>query len=192
MRIGDIYQIKVTLQDVEPAVWRRLQVPAEITLSRLHLVLQLAMGWQNYHLHEFRIGESVYGEPNVEFDDDRRIKDDRRARLSRAASSVGVQLTYLYDFGDDWTHEIVVERVGPREPRTRYPRVTGGARRMPARGCRRPLELRRIPCGNRRSEARATRGDARVDRLPVRRRVLRPGRDEPRIRRGALRTSAAA
>lgn len=131
MRIGDIYQIKVTLQDVEPAVWRRLQVPAEITLSRLHLVLQLAMGWQNYHLHEFRIGESVYGEPNVEFDDHRRIKDDRRARLSRAASSVGVQLTYLYDFGDDWTHEIVVEKVGPREPRTRYPRVTGGARACP-------------------------------------------------------------
>jgi hypothetical protein len=130
-RIGDIYQLKVTLKEVEPAVWRRLEVPAEIKLSRLHVALQLAMGWQNYHLHEFRIGEAVYGEPSPEFDDERRVMDDRRVALSRAVASVGTPLTYLYDFGDGWTHEIVVEDVHPAVPRIRYPRITDGARACP-------------------------------------------------------------
>ena len=130
-RSGNIYQLKVTLEEIEPPIWRRLEVPGDITLARLHSVIQLAMGWQDYHLHEFRIGDVTYGEPNPEFDDDREIKDDRRAWLRRAVSGVGEEFIYLYDFGDGWTHDIVVEDIRASEPRIRYPRVIAGARACP-------------------------------------------------------------
>ena len=91
-RSGNIYQLKVTLEEIEPPIWRRLEVPGDITLARLHSVIQLATGWQDCHLHEFRIGDVTYGEPDPEFDDDREVKDDRRARLSRAVPSVGEEL----------------------------------------------------------------------------------------------------
>ena len=131
IRIGDIYQLKVTLDEVEPPVWRQLEVPGDITIAKLHSVIQLAMGWLDYHLHEFRIGEVAYGEPDPEFDDDREVKDDRRARLSRAVHGAGVEFVYLYDFGDGWTHRVVVEHIRPPEPRIRYPRVLAGARACP-------------------------------------------------------------
>ena len=121
----------MTLEEIEPPIWRRLEVPGDITLARLHSVIQLAMGWQDYHLHEFRIGDVTYGEPNPEFDDDREIKDDRRAWLRRAVSGVGEEFIYLYDFGDGWTHDIVVEDIRASEPRIRYPRVIAGARACP-------------------------------------------------------------
>lgn len=60
----EIYQIKVTLLGTRPAIWRRLLVPAELTLGKLHDVLQVAMGWENCHLHEFRIGRQRFGVPD--------------------------------------------------------------------------------------------------------------------------------
>lgn len=130
-RISDIYQLKVTLEEIEPPVWRQLEVPGDITLATLHSVFQLAMGWLDYHLHEFRIGAVAYGEPDPEFDDDQAVKDDRRGRLSRAVDRVGVEFAYLYDFGDGWMHRIVVENIHPPEPRIRHPRVLAGARACP-------------------------------------------------------------
>jgi hypothetical protein len=89
MREGDIVQIKVTLQDLEPAIWRRLEVPAEIKLARLHVALPAAMGWQDYHLHAFRIGEIEYGVPNPDYEPmGVPLKDDRRATL-RSLVSMG-------------------------------------------------------------------------------------------------------
>lgn len=130
-RVGDIYQLKVTLEDIEPPIWRRLEVPGEITLAKLHSVIQLAMGWLDYHLHEFRIGDATYGEPDPEFDDGREVNNDRPARLSRAVPSVGEEFVYEYDFGDGWTHHIVVEDIRAPEPRIRCPRVLAGARACP-------------------------------------------------------------
>jgi hypothetical protein len=131
MREGDIAQIKVSLQDVEPTIWRRLEVPAEIKLSRLHVALQAAMGWQDYHLHAFRIGEIEYGVPNPDYEPmGVPLKDDRRATL-RSLVDVGESFVYEYDFGDGWEHEILVEAVLAPRPRTRYPRVVDGARACP-------------------------------------------------------------
>ena len=130
-REGDLVQIKVTLQDLEPAIWRRLEVPAEIKLSRLHVALQAAMGWQGYHLHAFRIGEIEYGVPDPDYEPmGVPPKDDRRATL-RSLVSVGESFVYEYDFGDGWEHEILVEAVLAPRPRTRYPRVVDGARACP-------------------------------------------------------------
>ncbi|NUK18206.1 plasmid pRiA4b ORF-3 family protein, partial [Streptomyces lunaelactis] len=53
MPADSVLQIKVTLADIRPPIWRRLQVPADLTLDRLHLVIQTAMGWENYHMHLF-------------------------------------------------------------------------------------------------------------------------------------------
>jgi hypothetical protein len=129
--IGNVYQLKVTLEEVGPPVWRLLDVPGDITLAKLHSFIQLAMGWLDYHLHEFRIGEVAYGEPDPEFDNDLEVKDDRRVRLDRAVDGVGVEFAYVYDFGDGWTHRVVVEHIHPHEPRIRYPRVLAGARACP-------------------------------------------------------------
>ena len=128
---GDVAQIKVSLQDVEPAIWRRLEVPAETKLARLHVALQAAMGWQDYHLHAFHIGEIEYGVPNPDYEPmGAPLKDDRRATL-RDLVGVGASFVYEYDFGDGWEHEILVEAVLAPRPRTRYPRVIDGARACP-------------------------------------------------------------
>lgn len=130
-RTGDIFRLKTTLQDIEPPIWRRIEVSGDTTMARLHEILQVTMGWQNYHLHEFRVGDVAFGEPDPDFDDRRVVKDDRRARLGGVVAGVGSEFTYEYDFGDGWVHDVVVEAVHPPEPRVRYPRVLGGARACP-------------------------------------------------------------
>jgi hypothetical protein len=125
-----ILRLKLTLDEIKPPIWRRLEVPADITLARLHAAIQLAMGWQNSHLHEFEIGGVRYGEPDPEWDSDREVKSDRRSRLEQVAS-VGARFRYVYDFGDNWVHRIVVEKAVEREPRVRYPRVVAGAGACP-------------------------------------------------------------
>src|SRR5215207_247380 len=117
-----IYQLRITVVGTAPPVWRRVLVPGGFTLDRLSRVIQLAFGWQGYHLHSFEVGGRQYGEPNplggLEFDQD--LDDELDARLD-AVVTEGDRFTYVYDFGDWWEHEIVVERVAPAEADRRYP-----------------------------------------------------------------------
>jgi hypothetical protein len=124
-----VYQLSVALDDIEPAVWRRLQVPADFTLEKLHYVLQDALGWQNSHLHEFRIGDARYGLILAD-EPDPTLRDDRRIHL-RDVAGKGSRFTYVYDFGDDWMHSIHVEEVLASNPTVKVPRCTGGARAAP-------------------------------------------------------------
>lgn len=121
---GQILQLKVSLRDVKIPIWRAVQVPGDGTLRQLHEILQLTMGWQNSHLHEFRVDGVSYGEPSVELGPE--YQDARRFRLSRVAPKPGAQFTYLYDFGDGWEHDVVVEKVLASEPRVRYPLCLAG------------------------------------------------------------------
>ncbi|MCW6008256.1 plasmid pRiA4b ORF-3 family protein [Micromonospora sp. CPCC 205371] len=123
-----IYQLKVTLADVRPAVWRRVLVPGGYTLDRLHRVIQYAMGWQDYHLHSFDVEGVQYGEPDP--DGELALRDELDVRLDAVASK-GTRLSYTYDFGDWWEHEVVVEDVFGAEPDERYPACVGGARACP-------------------------------------------------------------
>lgn len=133
--LPQIYQLKVTLYEVEPPVWRRLLVPGDLTFGQLHLVLQEAMGWQNCHLHEFEIGDRRIGEPSDEWSNDLQPDDERRIRLAKGLPEVGASFLYKYDFGDGWKHEILVEKLDAHDPRVAYPLCIAGARACPPEDC---------------------------------------------------------
>jgi hypothetical protein len=103
------YQIKVTLLESEPPIWRRLRVPAETTLKRLHQVLQTAMGWTDSHLHTFTAGGIVYAKPSPEWH--MKVRDAARVQLRDVAKVVGEAFVYEYDLGDSWCHQVLLEKV---------------------------------------------------------------------------------
>jgi hypothetical protein len=112
----NIYQIKVTLLGTKPPIWRRLLVPASMTLAKLHDVLQTAMGWAGGHMHEFRTADRHFGMPDPE---DRsmgmQVENERSIRLSSVLRRAGAKLIYTYDFGDNWEHAVVLEKLLPAQ-----------------------------------------------------------------------------
>ena len=103
-----IYQLKLEMLDVQPLIWRRLLVRGGITLAQLHEVIQVSMGWTNSHLHEFVVGAHIYSDPEFEIDE---ARSEYRYRLARLAPRIRNTITYLYDFGDGWEHQIRVEEI---------------------------------------------------------------------------------
>jgi hypothetical protein len=107
---GSLVRLKVVLDHVEPTVMRRIVVPFSIRLSRLHEVLQEAMGWTNGHLYEFQIGGAGFGIPDPGWSDG--PLDARRVSLLSAITDTGAKsFKYIYDFGDGWTHSVKIERI---------------------------------------------------------------------------------
>jgi hypothetical protein len=123
-----VLQLRVTLDDVTPPVWRQVLVPAGYTLDRVHRVIQFAMGWQDCHLHSFEIDGEQYGEPDP--DGDLPLLDEMDYRLD-AVVGPGTRMSYVYDFGDWWEHEVVVEEVLQADPQVRYPVCVAGERACP-------------------------------------------------------------
>ena len=133
----DIFQIKVTLRYTRPPIWRRLLVPSGFTLEDLHSVIQAAMGWDNSHLHEFRIGQKRFGksDPSDRLMGMDPIGNERTTYLYRVLRKVRAKALYTYDFGDGWEHEIVVEKVLPPESDVAYPSCVGGKLQGPPDDC---------------------------------------------------------
>jgi len=130
MSADTIARLKITLNDVEPAVLRRIEVPFDIRLDRLHLVIQAAMGWTNTHLYEIRARDVGWGIPDRDWGDG--PLDARKARLGDVLEDVGAKtLRYLYDFGDGWEHTIKIERLVDPQPGVLYPRLTEATGRCP-------------------------------------------------------------
>jgi hypothetical protein len=130
MTTAAIARLKVTLDDVEPKVVRRIEVPIDIKLDRLHLTLQAALGWTNSHLYEIRARDVRWGLPDPDWPDG--PLDARKARLVDALGDVGTKtLRYLYDFGDGWEHTIKIERLMDPEPDVAYPRLIEAVGRCP-------------------------------------------------------------
>ncbi|MFY1633056.1 plasmid pRiA4b ORF-3 family protein [Solwaraspora sp. WMMB335] len=123
-----IFHLLVTLSDVAPLVWRRVQVPGGYTLDRVHRVIQHAMGWMDCHLHSFEINGVQYGEPDP--DGELSLRDELDVRLDAVAVK-GARFRYTYDFGDWWEHEVLVEDVSLPEPDVRYPLCAAGASACP-------------------------------------------------------------
>jgi hypothetical protein len=118
-----VLQLRITLLDVaDPAVWRRVLVPAAYSLDRVHRVIQAAMGWQNYHMHVFRVGELSYGpDPEGMLGH----LEEAKVRLADVAA-VGKRIDYQYDFGDSWEHEVLVEARTEAEAEEIYPACIAG------------------------------------------------------------------
>jgi hypothetical protein len=123
-----IYRIKVGLRDAKPPIWRRLEVPADITLARLHRVIQAAFGWDDSHMHVFKTSYGNYGAADRELGH----RAEGPVTLEQVAPAAKERFRYLYDFGDNWLHDVEVEAVVDRDPAAAYPRCTGGRRAAPA------------------------------------------------------------
>jgi hypothetical protein len=127
-----LYQLKVTLRDIHAPIWRRIQVWKDTTLAQLHTILQIVMGWEDYHLHEFVIGRRLYSVPDP--DDimyERNVVDESHVLLGDVVPRVGTEFAYLYDFGDSWEHDLILEAILLPETTARYPTCIGGERRTP-------------------------------------------------------------
>jgi hypothetical protein len=125
------YQIKVTLRKSQPPIWRRIRLRSDVTLAKLHRILQCPMGWEDAHLHQFTIQGERYGVPGEEDVGSRKTRDERKYKLSDVMPGEGAQFTYLYDFGDNWEHILVVESTLPPQEGVRYPSCLAGGRACP-------------------------------------------------------------
>jgi hypothetical protein len=132
MAADTVARLKITLDDVEPAVVRRIDVPFDIRLDRLHLVLQAAIGWTNSHLYGIRARDIGWSTPYPDQDLAGDFLDARKAKLSDVLEDTGTKtFKYLYDFGDGWEHTIKVERLIDPEPGIGYPRLVEAKGRCP-------------------------------------------------------------
>jgi pRiA4b ORF-3-like protein len=166
-----LYQFKVTLRGVFPPIWRRIQVWEDYTLAQLHRVLQAVMGWEDYHLYEFRIAGRLYRDPHPE--NEREILDAERTRILAVLPGVGAEFEYVYDFGDYWQHELLLEAIVLSAPDATYPRCIGGERNGPpedvggAGGYEDYLEAMADPNHERHEELMAWRGPFDPDAFSV-------------------------
>jgi hypothetical protein len=129
MARSQIYQLKIVLKGIKPPVWRRVLVSGDSTISFLHEIVQSAMGWCNCHLHQFLIRGKEYGvsyEGGVHFAD-----DPDKIKLSDFQLRPPERLEYVYDFGDNWEHNISVEKILPADPAQTYPVCIAGRGECP-------------------------------------------------------------
>lgn len=133
---ANVYQLKITLNDIRPPIWRRVQTK-DCTLADLHDIIQLVLGWEDYHLHEFEIGEERYGLPEQWESgwDDGEVSNSRKVKLSQLVEEGVKKFRYQYDMGDSWEHTITVEKPQPSEPGVKYPRCIAGERAGPPEDC---------------------------------------------------------
>lgn len=146
--VAQVLQFKITLQDVTPEIWRRIQVPSNYTFWDLHVAIQDAMGWEDTHLHEFRIADPEGGEERRIGMPDDELLNDEDEDLTEPGWDVDIaaffpsprsSATYIYDFGDNWEHAVVLESMQPAEAGIDYPRCTGGERACPSEDCGGPI-----------------------------------------------------
>lgn len=129
-----VYQIKITLKDIKPVIWRKILVKANINLFTLHVILQEVMGWTGGHLHQFFIDGEYYGQPDQDdFEDE--IINEKEFKLKDVVNKEKQKFKYEYDFGDDWRHELIVEKILPSEKGKYYPICLDGARACPPEDC---------------------------------------------------------
>lgn len=108
------FQFKIQLKDISsPPVWRKIQVPAQFTFYRFHNVIQVAFGWKNYHLFQFSSNgwrsKEFIGVPDGSYDNN--MVDSKKIKLNQVFDTPGQKFTYLYDFGDNWLHQITLENI---------------------------------------------------------------------------------
>jgi hypothetical protein len=135
---GVAYQFKITLQESRPPIWRRIQV-RECTLDKLHEYIQTAMGWANSHLHQFRVGDQLYADPDLMRENfaEMEYKDSTTTTVCDLLRRTGkpFRFRYEYDFGDSWYHEVLFEGVLQADRKVKYPLCLEGERACPPEDC---------------------------------------------------------
>lgn len=129
-----VHVVKVNLYGAKPPVWRRLEIPSVMALDLVHEVMQAAFGWDGYHLHAFETVCGEFGDPSEDDWEDASPErgDESTVALAQVAAEEKAKLVYTYDFGDDWRHDLVVEKILPASPGIAYPRCTAGRGEAPA------------------------------------------------------------
>ncbi|MBN2107187.1 MAG: plasmid pRiA4b ORF-3 family protein [Deltaproteobacteria bacterium] len=140
--LRNIYQIKVTLKDTTPPIWRRLRVQSDIKLKKLHVALQIALGWTDSHMHQFISGSEYYGTPDPDFDFD--CKPESKAKLDDLLKKEKASIIYEYDFGDGWEHKIVLEKILPFTKDFKAPVCLKGVGACPPEDCGGPYGYRNL------------------------------------------------
>jgi hypothetical protein len=128
--------LHVSLSEVEPTVWRRLLVPGTVRLARLHDILQVAMGWEDSHLHCFRIGDRCYGQQFDDYPPDE--LDEKDATVLQAVRDHD-RFVYEYDYGDGWEHEVIVESMSTTPRGLKFGVCLDGANACPPEDCGGPF-----------------------------------------------------
>ena len=127
-----VYQLRITLLGVEPSVWRRILVPGNMMLEELHYMIQDVMGWTHSHLHQFEVFGVDYSDPQFELEN---VVDESAAYLHRMRLHEGAKFLYRYDFGDNWEHEVAVEKIDTADQALLHPVCQHGARACPPEDC---------------------------------------------------------
>lgn len=134
---GNVYQFKITLQGSSPLVWRQFEVPEDVSLAELHDVIQIVMGWEDAHLHQFATKTERYA-PRSPYDDsgfDDESIDEGTVKIKEVVGRKGARLQYEYDFGDGWDHLLQLEEVKQPEPNVTYPVCLKGKGACPPEDC---------------------------------------------------------
>lgn len=137
---SDIFQFKITLLNIRPPIWRQIQVPAKYSFWDLHVAIQDAMGWLDYHLHSFQFSPPnkksgvIIGIPDDEFEDEMTLPG-WEIKIANNFTKPGKRAIYEYDFGDTWQHKIILEAILPKEKDVKYPRCIAGERACPPEDC---------------------------------------------------------
>lgn len=129
-----LLELRITLLDIQPPIWRSFLISPEFALDRMHRAIQVVMGWENTHLYRFREGRRTYADP--QFGLETGWRDERAVRVGDLLSMAGSRMLYEYDFGDGWQHEIRCEGQVASDTRTTTCVVCrGGARACPPEDC---------------------------------------------------------
>jgi len=137
-KFENVYQFKITLDDIKPKIWRRIQVPETYTFEELHRVIQKAMGWFDYHLHEYEIKEPEsltkvqIGIPDEMSEE---VLEENKEKIKDYFTKENPNAEYTYDFGDSWEHTIKLEKVLPRDEKVKYSICIAGERACPPEDC---------------------------------------------------------
>ncbi|MFQ5770684.1 MAG: plasmid pRiA4b ORF-3 family protein [bacterium] len=136
---NQVYQFKISLKGVRPPIWREIQVPETYTFWDFHVAIQDAMGWQDYHLHEFELLKpSTDSKVNIGIPDEdfgRKVFPGWTQKIADYFSSENRAASYLYDFGDDWGHQIELQKIIPKKRGVSYPVCSNGKRACPPEDC---------------------------------------------------------
>jgi hypothetical protein len=138
-QFNQVFQFKITLDDIEPSIWRRIQVPETYSFWDLHVAIQDAMGWTDSHLHQFEMKNPKTGEEVEISITDEELEDEALAgwnvKIADYFSMKNTTALYIYDFGDNWEHTIKLEKIMPRDGEAEYPICLEGERACPPEDC---------------------------------------------------------